>query len=66
MRGKRPFTLAGPIILAALLITLIYNFFGRGTAWGEVLKKILTYGFMIIFIGALITYVNWSEAKRRI
>ena len=66
MRGKKPFTLAVPILLIAGLLTAAYSLGLKNTWVGEWIQKILLYGFMIILAGTLIAYLNWSEAKRRV
>lgn len=66
MRGKKPFVLAWQIILVAGILTLAYAFGLKNTWLGDWIKKIMLYGFMIILAGSLITYLNWSEARRRI
>ncbi len=67
MRGKKPFVLAWQIILVAGILTLAYAFGLKDVQpIGEWIKKIMLYGFLIILAGSLITYLNWSEARRRV
>lgn len=67
MRAKKPFTLAIPILGIAAFLTLIYSLGLKDFhPIGDWIKNIMLWGFMIILAGSIITYLNWSEAKRRV
>jgi len=67
MRAKKPFTLAVPILGLSGLLTIAYALGLKNIEpIGGWIKTIMVYGFMIILAGSLITYLNWSEARRRV
>jgi hypothetical protein len=66
MRGKKPFLLSWIIILVGGILTGAYSLGLKDTWLGDIIKNIMVYGFMIILAGALIAYLNWSEARRRV
>jgi hypothetical protein len=67
MRGKKPFTLAIPILGLAAFLTIIYALGLKNVhPIGDWIKTVMLWGFMIILTGSVITYLNWSEAKRRV
>jgi len=65
MRGKKPFLLAPNIIMAGAFLTAVWYFFFQNTQIGDIIRQIMVWGFALILAGTLITYINWSEARRR-
>lgn len=66
MRGKKPFLLGWRILAAAGAATVAWYFWLKGTDVGEWIRKAIFYLFIIMLVGFLVAYLNWSEAKRRI